>query len=78
MLHNPESLNNMIHAETPAEEKWRIGFLKELIQLREGKYELQNNLLTKKEIEGLITFVATTWAGCIVCNIEMGPHLIMW
>ena len=60
VLHNPESLNNIIYAETPAEEKWRIGFLKELIQLWEGKYELQNNFLTNKEIEDLITFIATT------------------
>ena len=57
---NPkEVINNIVYARVPEDDIWRIDFPKELLILRQGNLELDENIFTSDEIKELIEFVAT-------------------
>ena len=51
--------SQIIYAQVPEGEKWRISLLKELIGVRNHEFFLEDDLLNEEEIEDLILFVAT-------------------
>ena len=58
---NPRTVaNSLQYCPVPHEEEWRLGFLKELLLLRNGQMEVENDELSQEEINDLITIVATT------------------
>ena len=58
---SPKFISSLIkYAEVPEEEKWRIGFLQELLLIRENKLQIGQNLLSKEEVQDLINVICTT------------------
>ena len=59
-LENPGAMNNVKYKEIPGEEAWRVNFLKELVQLRDGAFVLDQDQFSVEDISDLINFVATS------------------
>ena len=56
-------VSSILYHPTPPGEEWRVGFLKELLELRKNSLELDwedNIILSNDEIEDLIRLVATS------------------
>ena len=51
-------VNNIVFSPIPKNEEWRIGFLKELLDIRSKDVSLEN--FSKDEIEDMIQHVCTT------------------
>ena len=49
-------LSNVSYVSVPMEEEWRIPLVKELLEIRAGRF---SSILTEKEIEKLL-FIATS------------------
>ena len=57
---NPRAVSqNICYAPVPDQDRWKVGFLKELLHLRQGHLELEANEFTLDEINTLIKEVAT-------------------
>ena len=54
----PEDADSIKYREVPEKELWRIGFLKELIELKDG--DLQVNGFSYEEFDDFVKFVCTT------------------
>ena len=61
---SPSSVvSSMLYFPTPPGEEWRVGFLKELLELRKHTLELdweQDIVLSSDELEDLIEFVSSS------------------
>ena len=61
LSYNPRFISSKVrYAPVPEEDLWKVGLLKELIQLRNNEMTLEDSQFTKDELQDLINFVATS------------------
>ena len=49
---------NLEFCAVPEQERWRVGFIHELIELSHGEYEIEG--FSKEEINDILNFISTS------------------
>ena len=46
--------------ETPEDDKWKIDFVKEIVNIGQNVFELDKNLMTKEELSDILVYLTTS------------------
>ena len=57
---DPRSVvSNIEYEKIPDEEQWKVEFLREIMSVRNGDLEFQDNQFEKKEIQILVNYISS-------------------